>query len=151
MNIKDVDIIRCQLSEGLIDINKGGCGYFAIFLQKLIGGKIIHRCSLNNGHFLVMWNEYFIDADKIVYASEYIKSCGVKGILSKQKRFDLDKNPHRYPLRREKDMLLFFSSEIMIRNSYDLGEFYGSFLDTNYNLMKLKLNYEHLIQLKMTG
>ena len=124
------------------NIHHGGCGYFAIMLQELIGGKIYHlnymiregmKYDFTPGHNFIIKGEYCYDYNGV---------CR-RVTLFREKKLTKAYNVTQvqYIPRRDHYVLFNIDPDIILKD-YAAGEYYGDF--SKDQLKKLQSNFTSL-------
>jgi hypothetical protein len=124
------------------NIHHGGCGYFAIMLQELIGGKIYHLTymiregmvyNFTPGHNFVIKGEYCYDYNGV---------CKTVTLFREKKLTRAYNFTQLQHIPRRDHYVLFNNDAEKIRKDYAAGGFYGDF--TKGQLKRIQSNFANL-------
>lgn len=124
------------------NINNGGCGYFAIMLQELIGGNIYHlnymfKKGLNYeftlGHEFVIKGDYCYDSKGVCRRVTLFREKKLKKAYNSTQVQHIPQRDH---------YVLFNDNRERILDAYGSGRFYGNFNENQ--LKQLQANFENI-------
>ena len=126
------------------NVNGGGCGYFAVMLQELIGGRIYHltymirngmQYELTLGHNILIKGEYCYDFRGVCRKISLFRNKKLKRSY-RQTQFKYIPSREQY--------ILFDNDRESIEGDYSNGDFFGDF--SKRQLEQLRANFEAIKQ-----